>query len=57
MPNPPKPKRPRNIIGLLVYLLRLLLSKRLGPIWLRVAAAVLLGLLLALQIVCGGAFS
>lgn len=50
------PRRPKNIIGLLIYLLRLVLSKKLGPIWIRVAAAVLLGLLLALQVVCGGVF-
>lgn len=47
-------KRPKNILGLLIYLLRLVLSKKLGPIWIRVLAAVLLGVLLALQVVCGG---
>lgn len=49
-----KKKRPKNILGLLIYLLRLVLSKKLGPIWIRVLAAVVLGLLLALQVVCGG---
>jgi len=46
-----KPK-PKTIIAMLIYLVRLILSKKLGPIWLRVLAAVLLGVLLALQIVC-----
>jgi hypothetical protein len=50
------PKKPKNIIGLLIYLLRLVISKKLGPIWLRVVAAVLLGLLLALQLMCNGVF-
>lgn len=56
MPKPPKPKRPRSVVGLLIMLIQLLLSKKLGPIWLRVLAAILLGVLIALQIVCGGAF-
>ena len=47
-------KKPNTILGLLVYLLRYVLSKKLGPIWLRVIAAVLLGLLLALEILCNG---
>lgn len=51
---PDKPRRPKNVIGLLVYLLRLLLSKHLGPRWLRILAAVLLGLLLALEVLCNG---
>ena len=29
------------------------LTKKLGPLWLRVLAAVLLGLMIALQMVCG----
>ncbi len=47
-----KPKKPRTTIGLLIYLLRIVLSKKLGPIWLRAAAAVLLGIMLAVQLVC-----
>lgn len=50
------PKKPKNIIGLLIYLLRLVLSKKLGPIWVRALVAVILGILLALQVVCGGVF-
>ncbi len=45
--------KPKTIIGLLIYLLKLVLSKKLGPLWLRVFAAVLLGLMIALQMICG----
>ena len=48
--------RPRTIIGLLIRLVRLLLSKKIGPIWVRVVLALLLGILLALQVVCGGVY-
>ena len=46
-------KRPKSIIALLIYLIKILLTKKLGPMWLRIVAALLLGLLLALQVVCG----
>ena len=49
-----KPRRPKNILGLLIYLVRLLLSKHLGPRWVRMLAAILLGLLLALEVMCNG---
>jgi hypothetical protein len=52
-----KPGRPKDLLGLLIHLLRLLLSSKAGPIWLRVLAAVLIGLLLAIQVVCGGIVS
>jgi hypothetical protein len=42
------------VIGLLIYLLGLLLSRHLGPRWLRILAAILLGLLLALEVLCNG---
>ena len=47
-------KRPKKLIPLLIYFLKIVLSKKLGPVWVRVLAAVLLGLLLVLQVVCGG---
>lgn len=49
-------KRPKKLIALIIYFLKIVLSKKLGPIWVRVLAAILLGLLLALQVVCGGFF-
>jgi hypothetical protein len=47
-------KRPTNPLGLVIYLLRLLLEKHFGPRWIRMLAAVMLGLLLALQVMCNG---
>jgi len=47
-------KRPTKLIGLLIYFLRIMLTRRLGPIWLRIVAAVLLGLLLGLEVFCSG---
>ncbi len=49
-----KKRRPKNLLGLLIYFLQLLLSKHLGPRWLRMLAAVLIGLLLALEVLCNG---
>jgi hypothetical protein len=49
-------KKPTKLIPLLIYFLKIVLTKKLGPIWLRVLVAILLGLLLALQVVCGGFF-
>ena len=49
-----KKRRPKNLLSLIIYFIRLLLSKHLGPRWIRMLAAVLLGLLLALEVLCNG---